>query len=417
MEAVGVNFLFNNWQRKVIALICAIVIWVYVSQTITATKTLPNVPVRVINLPVDKTIEGISSNGILSRRLTLTLSGTKNVIEAVEPSDLEVVIDAKNQPDEWVIQVNKKNLFSLNPEIDLKRHVNSLAHNDFVIKMSRLITEQVPVRFTALTGEPPEGYQFLDIGPQQLVQNVTGIEEEVLQLKDKGIQLSFDFSKVSKDELDSLRGFNQSIRNDEINFLVPDDWKKFSLPIEGEPIVALNDPQAKNLTITFLRKELIPVGAEVPIRVFYSPEFISQINPKKYPLALSEIIEKKDGLTLLKTPLYVKEVSRLFLDIVRHNMEIVILAAPESEREELQWSVELVNQLELENTFVAFLINTRYSDEQIDYKKREARLRRRFREFASKMNFFLHNGQPLYLQCSLENDAIKVKQLPLYIIP
>ncbi|EPP29676.1 conserved membrane domain protein, partial [Chlamydia psittaci 84-8471/1] len=43
----------------------AIIIWVLVGQTVTVTRTLNNIPVRIIDLNPDQTVLGLQSNGLL----------------------------------------------------------------------------------------------------------------------------------------------------------------------------------------------------------------------------------------------------------------------------------------------------------------------------------------------------------------
>ncbi len=167
------NFFLENWQRKLIALISATVIWLLVNHSITSTRVIPNVPIRIVNLPSDKTVQGLLPNGLLSKRVTLTVSGSKDVVDQLEPGDLEIIIDASNKGDEWIVQVSKKNLVGLNPDIDLLRNITQVTHNEFIIKLSRLITDKIPVMILPPIGEPPQGYQFLDIWPQRLTHTVS----------------------------------------------------------------------------------------------------------------------------------------------------------------------------------------------------------------------------------------------------
>src|ERR1700761_2105489 len=146
MESMISRFFLHNWQRKLVGLLTAIIIWLFVNHSINGTKTIANVPIRIINLPSDKTISGLLPNGMLTRRIALTVTGTMNVVEELEAGDLEVLIDASlADSDEWVVQITKKNLVSLNPSIDLRHHITQLEHTDLVIKLSRLITAKIPI--------------------------------------------------------------------------------------------------------------------------------------------------------------------------------------------------------------------------------------------------------------------------------
>ncbi len=414
METLRSQTFTHDWKRKLIALLGAIAVWLFVNQTITSTKTVSNVPIRVINLPQDKTIQGLLPNGILNRRATLTLTGTKDVIDVIEPSELEVLIDAANQPDEWILQVNKKNLVSLNPEVDLLRHVQSVSNNEFVVKMSRMVTRTVPVTIMPPMGTAPEGYQFLDIWPQNLTQTVTGPFEQVEQLEDRGFQMTFDLSRITKTQLDPIKGSSQTFRDDEVNFHIPDNWKTVIVPFESDIPQVINDPRAVDLQITFLRKELIPIPNELPIRVFYPVEFSKTLNPTTHPLKASTLIQPINGIMLLTRDLLASGVSRLFVDVIRDSVELVVIAAPSSEREFLQWSLEFINQRELEDTFVALLMadhSALGADSAERSNKHESRLRRRFREYVREFSLYSSKTDRLSLEGKLDANGIVVNDI------
>lgn len=129
------SLFIHQWQRKLVAILTAIAVWLIVSESIMTTKTIHSVPVRVINLPTEKTIEGLLPNGFLNQRITLTLTGSKEIIDHLEPGDLEILLDAGGQSNEWMVHLSRKNLLSLNPEIDLERHITQISHPEFVLKL------------------------------------------------------------------------------------------------------------------------------------------------------------------------------------------------------------------------------------------------------------------------------------------
>ncbi len=409
MDNIISRFFLHDWKRKLAALVGAIAVWLFVHQSIIETKTLINVPIRLVNLPSDRTVQGLLPNGLLNKRATLTVTGTKDIIDNLESSDLEILIDASTLPDEWILQVTKKNLVSLDPEVDLLHHISTVSNNEFVIKMSRLITEKIPVQIAPPHGSAPEGYQFLDISPQTLYHTVTGPEELVRALQEHGFQLVFDLNEVTKAQLDQLKGSEVSFRNDEVNFPVPDRWKTIVVPFESEMPELINDPRAKELHITFLRKEILAISSEVPLRVFYPVEFANKINPQTQSLATNDLVKETFGIKYIGIPLYAAEVSRLFLDIVKNNLEMVIVAAPPEEREYLQWSVEIINERELEDTFVALLMSDRV--EYTNIQKREGRLRRRFREYMQTLEIYKDKSQRLVLEAKLQDGSITAKDV------
>lgn len=408
MESLINKLFFHQWQRKLVALLTALVIWILVNHSITSSKTIPSVPIRVMNLPTDKTIQGLLPNGFLSKRTTLTLSGTKDVIDQLEPGDVEVLLDISNLPSDGIVQITKKNLISLNPNVNLPTHVTSIDHPEFVIKMSPILTERIPILIHPPIGEAPKDYEFLDIWPIQLMQTVSGPQEQVLNLKNQRLEITFNLNDVTKEQLDALQGSNTY--DDEVNFLVPDQWKKVSIPFSSRGPESINDPEAKNLQMTFLRQQVIPIKNDMPVHIFYPLKYSETINPDTYGLVPSLFIQFKNQIPILTIPLLASNVSKLFLEIVKDNLEIDIVAAPPAEREFLEWSVNFIDDTHLEDTYVAFLMsNSRSSDtSQNKNRDREKHFRHRFRLYIQCFNLFLSPQYRLELQSRLEDGKIRV---------
>lgn len=410
MERFLKKIFVDNFQRKLIALLSAICIWFLVHNSITATRTFTHVPIRVVNLAPEKTIRGLMPNGILDRKLSLTLTGNKDVIERIEPGDFEVVIDASGKPDEWIVQVAKKNLVSLNPDLDLIHNVTQLSQSEFVLRLSRLVTDKIPIYITHPKGEPPEGYQFLDIWPQKLTQVVSGPEEDVKALQVKGLELTFDLHDISLEDLNSLVSL-QSVQGDEVSFSVPDSWKKVQIPFLHDMKQEINGPEAKNLHIDFLRKDLLSLDRQVPLRVFYPLATAATLNPGTHPLLPSEGIVEKEQLFSLTEPLYVDDVSRFFLDIVRDNVEVVIIASKKDKAEALQTSVEFVDPQGLEEEYVKLLLSSAKDKLGSQHAQREKALRLRFREYMQRFKLLSESGEPFAVKAFLTPSGIAVKSL------
>ncbi len=135
MDSLISRIFIKHWQRKLVALLIAIIVWMVVSQSIITTKTIHAVPIRIINVSANKSIEGLLPNGFLSQRITLNLSGSKEVIDHLEPGDIEVLLDATDKTSPWVVHITKKNLISLNPDIDLIHHITQISHTEFILKL------------------------------------------------------------------------------------------------------------------------------------------------------------------------------------------------------------------------------------------------------------------------------------------
>lgn len=413
MEQIIKNWLLPNWQRKFLALIAALIIWSFVSHSITSTKTLTGVPIRIVNLPTDKTVEGLLPNGLLQKRLTLVLTGSKQVVDNIESNDLEIILDAANVPDEWIVQVTKKNIVSLNPSIDLLHNLTNVSHQEFVLNLRRLITAKVPITFTYPIGNLPKNYQFLGIWPHKLNHTITGPEEQVLQLKAKGIELTFDLNEISQAELDAIHGLQQGIYADEISFKMPDKWKRINIAFLNDTSQEINDIEAQNLRLDFLRKEFIPLQSSLSVKVFYPVKTIETLNPSTLSLQYNNIIKLKNALPMLATPLFAYEVSRLFVEITRDNMEIELIAIPLHGSQNIPWSLEFIDPHYLEDRYVASLMshhNLNSNPQGSAAKLRELQWRSRFRDYMQKMVLYKSPSHRLHLSCKMNAGEIVVTE-------
>ncbi len=409
MESLIHRLFIYQWQRKLVALLTATIIWIFVNHTITDSKTIPFVPIRVINLPIDKTIQGLQPNGFLSKRITLTVHGTKDVINQLEPGDLEVLLDVSNQPNEAIIQITKKNLVSLNPSLNLNKHITSINPIEYFLKMSPILIEKIPIIIHKPVGEAPKGYSFLDIWPKILYQTVSGPQEQVLSLKTEGFEITFNLNDISKEQLDALH--SNAPYDDEVSYYVPEQWKKVIIPFSTRGLEPINDPDAKALIIDFLRQQLLPLKNQLPLHVFYPLKYSSTINPKTYALAESPFIQFKNEIPLLNLSLHVNHVSKLFLEVVRDNIELEIIAAPRTEREKLEWNVGFIDDTHLEDTYVAFLLSHAKANAEFlppKSREREKYFRKRFRTYMQQFTLYLSPSHKLDLDSRLEDGQIRV---------
>ncbi len=399
----------THWPRKLIAFLGAIVTWFLVSHSISITRTIPDVPIRIINLPADKTVVGLLPTGVLNRRIAVTLTGTKSAVEGLTPKDIEIIINAEGKKESWITTIDKKTLGDLSPEWDLKKEISSVEGGELFIKLSKLITEEIPVTITGPVGEAPEGYRFLDIWPKNLIQKVSGPEEQVVALKKRGLELTFNLNKISRDELDGLHDVQSGSVTDEISFFVPDEWKQIAIPFCDYALEPLNDPRAKYLQIDFIKQELVPLDIQLPISIFFPLKYSDTLNPQTYSLTPGPLIEEKNGLRLLKTPLYARDIGRFFLNTVKDNMQLMIIAAPKEVDPILDWTIEFVDMDDLENRYVATALD--YLEDNTDEQRpkyTEEYLRNRFHKYVRHFTLFTEDGQPFELEPTLNQNTIIV---------
>ncbi len=397
---------FHQWHRKAISLVLAFVIWTSVNRSMVISKSLYHVPVRVVHLPEDQAIEDMQLNGLLHRHVTLNVTGNKSSLEDLTGKEIEIVIDADETPDEWIATITKKHLVSLNPHFDIAKAITHLEPTDLIMKKSKRVTEKIPILITQPIGEAPKGYQFLDVWPYQLFLTVNGPEELIKQLKTRGIKLTFNLNDISAADLDALQSEK---RPDEVSFPVPNTWKKVLLPTLSEHSLTIDDPQAKSLRMDFSKQELLPLSTALPITLFFPQKYSATLNPDTYTLASSECITKKNGIKILSLPLYAKGVSRLFLETVKEQLQMVILAAPESERSQLLWSIQFIYPNELEDRYVVKVMSENSNEtNSLHPQAREEYLRNRFRSYMNRFRLYTQDHQKLSLHIELQANTITV---------
>ncbi len=400
----------ENWLRKLISLILAIILWMVVSHSMSASKIVQNVPIRVIHLPEGKTIAGMQSGGTLQERISLTLQGNKNALDEISEKDIEVVLDAQGKAQEWVAVIGKKEIVSLNPDFDPAKALSRVIAPERTIRQSNLVTANIPIMITQPIGEAPKGYQYIDIFPYQIHLGVTGPEETIKRLKARGgLKLTFNLSSISKMELDTLEAGHRQRSSDEVSYFVPNSWKKISIPSLSDAPIEINDPQAKGLRIVFSRQDLLPIGTPIPVAIFFPHKYAASLNPEKYDLATNDFIVKKNGCYMIAAPLYAQGVSHVFLDLIKDRMQVVIIAAPKWESSTLQWSIQLIYPHDLENRFVAKMVSESIDEiSDIQPQLREDFLRSRFRSYMNLLRLYTPNNKKLRLKIEAEGNAITV---------
>lgn len=406
MEFLIPSFFSHQWQRKLLALVTAIAIWMFVNQSITSTKVLPFIPIRLINLPSDQTVQGILPNGLLTKRTNLTLSGTKDVIEKLEAGDLEVLIDIATLPEDGWVQITRKNLISLDPSLDLNQHITAINHPELWIKISPLITEKIPIQIQVLNRSPPAGFVWIDVWPLQLYQTVSGPQELVESLKTRGLVLELDVNAIPKDALKTSAVGSLS---EEIAFFVPDSWKRISLPFLSKGQESINDPDANELTLYFLKDQPLPLTISPPLSVFYPLLNASSLFPTTYPLETNRFVQVKNGISMLQIPLFVRNVSSLFLETVKNFIAIEVIAASSTQKELLDWNVRLVNPAYLEQLYVSAALQRLPPAKSTAHRQeREIWLKKRFGLYKRSLSLYTSTQRRLQLDATLDEGAIKV---------
>lgn len=411
MKSLIKKLFIENWPRKVISFILAVIIWFVVGQSLTATKTLTGVAVRVINLPPDMTVEGMQSSGLMSKRTTVVLGGNKSQLEEITSNNVEITIDATGHDREWVEAITRKNLTPLSSDVTVSG-INRVSAKSVIVKPTKVYKEKIPVIITQPIGEAPRGYQFLDSWPYQLYLTVSGPEDEVKKLKTRGIKLTFNLSEISRTQLDDLKASQEGTRQDVVSYYVPNHWKTVFLPQISETPLEIDDPDAKYLRIDFVRSELIPLKTPVQIGLFFPLSINTQFNPNRVDIGPSPLIDTKNGLKVIAKPLYAKGVSELFLEVVRGYLEIQVIMGRKPHNDEYEWSSQFVNQRILEDRYVAILMADT-SDHEISNLQpqvREEYLRNRFRNYMNRFRLYSQDDKPFKIAITLQGNQVIIAE-------
>jgi hypothetical protein len=409
MKTLLKNLFINNWPRKCLSIILAIAIWFLVNKSLTATKTILNVPVRIENIPPGKTVEGIQSNGLLNRRVSLTLTGNKQLLEDLNANDIHITFDASGQEGEWIAAINKKNIRSDNTDVNISQGISRVSQQNFIIKLTKLVTEKIPIIITPPIGEAPRGYQFLDIWPYQLFITVSGPEDQIKHLKSRGLKLSFNLNDISRSQLDEIRANTTKKHTDVVSFFVPNSWKQISLPLVSTTPLEINDPDAKYLRIDFIRYEMLKLDSPVPLSLYFPPSTKGTINPSKTSIATNDLVESRNGIKMITETLYAKGVSALFLDVIKDMIDITVLVQPDSDGC-LESSIQFINATDLEDRYIRYLKSDASDDEVRDLQPqlRDAYLRNRFRNYMHRFQLYKSASEPLKICPKLQGNTITI---------
>lgn len=399
----------DNWLRKLISLILAIIIWFVVDQSLTTTKTINSVGIRVINIPQGKTISGLQTSGLLNKRISITITGKKSHIEDLSPNDIEIVLDANGMGNEWAANLEKKHLVSLSPELSIAHHISKVVPKSLIIKLVPLAQEKIPVYVAQPIGEPPKGYQFLDLWPYHLNVTVSGPEEIIKKLKVRGLKLNFNLNDISHTDLERL---NPNQQKDVVSFYVPDEWKMINLPSISERPLQIDDPDAKLLRLDFVRSDTIPLKFTIPINVYVPPSRTSQVNPANIHIINNELVQTLKGIKVLNKPLYAKGVSELFVKIVKDMLAVSINIMPSTDKEDIAWSIQFINPTMLEDRYVTMMMTEVMDDELKDMhpRLRQEYLRNRFRNYMNRFQLVGENGQNLDFDIMLKGKEMFITE-------
>jgi len=417
METFLRNIFFGNFRRKALSLLAAIVIWLLVSASISTTRTFSRIPVRIVNIPVSKTVKGVLPDGFLEKKISVTLTGNKEVLDRMSSQDFEVRVDASDKGNEWVVHLTKEDLVPQNTDIQFATSIKHVSYApDLVIHLCNSATEKIPIFVLPPHGDAPEGYQCRAIWPSRLYQTVTGPEEDIKHLQQVGLELSIDMSGIKRDDLDELRAqqAHDGQADDEVSYFIPNLQKEVKIPFLSEGKQTINCPEARQLRIDFLHRDMLALDSVISVRLFYPIKTAEAINPEKIFLRKGGLLKKKGGLFYIDRPLMVSAVSRLFLEIIRENIEIVIIPIIREGVVTFRWHVQPVDSSKLEDDYVIQALSNEFDADcaiggikafRQHLQQREEYLRLQFRDYLNSLSFFISPTARFDLSITSDNQG------------
>ena len=403
MRSFLIRIFLENWPRKILSLFLAIIIWFIVSHSLTATKIMKNIPVKIVNLPTGKTIEGMKKDFFMTNPIQIKLVGNKKYLDEISENDLILQIDAINHKTDWICPISKKNLFPLNFHVKLTA-IDRIVAPNIPLKISSIYSERIPVYLTYPIGEAPKGYHYIGVWPKVIYVTITGTEKEIKELKSRGLKLTFNLTNISKNDLDEL--FNAQ-KQEEISYSIPNEWKKINI---GSSVLWIDDPDAANLKMEFSTNKAIPLNVPIPISIYFPLKDSLIFNPKTYSIEENEFIKNMHGIYALSLPLFAQKVSQHFLDLVKDHMQIVIRPEIIQDQIKFTWSLQIIHPSQLEKKYISNVLSE-YVPETIPElfsNSREEYLKARFRIYIDQFRLYLTEKEKLYLNFSLVNNKIQI---------
>jgi hypothetical protein len=398
------DLFFENIPRKLVAILTAIIIFFFVNQSLTVTKVVNNVSIRLINIPSQKTVEGLLPNGYLIKKIALTLNGKKSALEELSSTDLEVVIDLTAKKESFTATITEKNLISLNPQIKIARDIRKVSTRQVFIQLLNLVAEKVPVYLLKPSGEAPKGYQYVDIHPHMVFVDVTGPDDLIKKLKGQGLVKVLSLSDISSEDLDGIA--SKTSKNDVITYNVPLDQCYVYIPSLAPDKKFYFDPSSEKVKIDFLRTQSLFVETKIPVTFFIPSKHPKEIDVTQISMQESPSVTTFMDVKVLAPKIYAKNVSQPFLETVQSMMQLIVVP-PLLLGQRPSWSLEFIGSKELEEKYVTRMIqesSARLND-QPEAIRREL-YKARFRNYMNQMVLTLEDGTPLDFNIQYKNYKI-----------
>lgn len=287
--------IFRNWLAKLVCLLIAIGIWLWVVQQQSAKESF-DVEIEYVNRP-----ENVIVTNESERFVTVVLRGQRSILNNLRPSDLKVEMDLKSQLNRSGSTPGEKWIWIQPRDI---RHPEGLEVESIKPRSVHLVLEQklekvVPVRPTVVDN-PPDGYEYnvetnpdtaRVAGPHYVVRSIQHLSLERMSLQGK----TSSFTK---------EGVPAILRDEDVWLEYP-ETNQFSVRVEikerqivqtfsGIPVQVRNVPPGKKATVEPSTLNLTVRGPERQVKRLSTEDFTVQVRidepEKRQKIYVPEII-------------------------------------------------------------------------------------------------------------------------------
>jgi len=170
-----------NWHIKLLSILIAVIIWVYVDSTKEKEKFL-SMPIEVRNIPTNYVI---SNN--LTTFIKVVFKGKANNLALLNESNIKAFIDLENNTGPEIRKIIKIDKKSIPPGISIKEINPRIVQ----IRLEKIKKKMVNV-ITVVVGEPFDGYNFVDVlvepeeveieGPESILNSIDSVYTDEINI-------------------------------------------------------------------------------------------------------------------------------------------------------------------------------------------------------------------------------------------
>lgn len=397
----------QQWQRILFSIGAAIFLWWYIHETLITTRVYTDVPIYIQGVPPGKTLPRLQKDGKLMGNFSLTLKGRKKSLDIIKSDQIEIIVNASGKGDIWKEEINVDSLRCLNPEVQVQRDITEVIHPPLQIRLTNKVSREVPLTVLPPIGNLPKGYRWIDIWPDKLSQSLEGPEESVQALMGHKLFLTFDLSRLTKQQLE--RSSEDLPPGSEIFFKVPESWKSIYLPAPFNEKRALTDPEAEQLMLVILKPALLSLENPIPVRISPLPIPLETSPVNNQVLSIAEDgknILKRAGVPYWVTSVFVDGVSRSFLDVILPHLELVVYVGTKGNISAL---FEIANTPRAIEKYIQRMKQTHF-EPSIDEEGLDQRLTKQFWYYFSQMSFYGQNRQRLIWDLTVDGELLHIKE-------